>query len=235
MSPQVKTPEEGIPLENYFPNVPRGTIQRIEAFGKLFWDWNHHINLTGEKSYSDFFHQQILDCISGSEVSTLAEAWIDVGSGGGLPGLIWALLFPQKEFLLVESQQKKVSFLNRAVSELKIKNVRVLGGRFEELSSKDLALKNVATPNIVSRGTASPPELLQLAAQAKFPWQQWFVFSSEKTNSEFLTLCEKFGMKAKSAIYSRRVTLGPGKEGLFTILERLAHGTPDFLTIPYNR
>src|SRR4029079_3933080 len=114
MSPQEAPPEDQIPLEIAFTNVPRGTLEKISSYAKLFWDWNHHINLTGEKSFTTFLERQIADCIGAATLLSENETWLDIGTGGGLPALVWALLAPTNHFFLIESLQKKVSFLHRA-------------------------------------------------------------------------------------------------------------------------
>jgi 16S rRNA (guanine(527)-N(7))-methyltransferase RsmG len=211
-------PDDNIPLENLFPDVPRGTFQTLRQYAKLVWDWNHQINLTGAKSLSEFYSRHIIDCLASRGVLSLATYWMDIGSGSGLPGIVWAALEPSKYFLLVESLQKKVSFLHRAKSLLSLDQIKIESRRLEDIPLE--ALPSGESWAFVSRGTAAPPEMLRLAQTTPLPWKQWFIFSTKKTHSEFLTLTKKFGMKAEVFHYQIPSLSGPGQEGILTILER---------------
>ncbi len=196
-----------IPMETMLSTVPRETAVRIFQYAKLAVDWNLHINLTGAKNLQTFISKHILDCVFAFQALQNEKFWIDVGTGAGLPGIIWALLQPQGEFLLVESIQKKISFLRRAQSLLKIENLEIFPGRLENLSEEFLKKTSSEFPCCVSRGTNSPDELLTLAKNSSFSWKQWIVFCSEKTEREFLTLGKKFGMRVSTISYS-----GPKEE-----------------------
>jgi len=219
MSPQESTPEEQIPLEIAFTNVPRGTLEKIFSFAKLFWDWNHHINLTGEKSFASFLERQIADCLGAGTILPKNNIWLDIGTGGGLPGIVWALLAPERKFFLMESLQKKISFLHRATQQLAIPNVEISGMRFETLSNEPDKLKKLQGAALVTRGTAAPEDILRWAAESPLDWSCWTVFVSEKTEADFLTLNKKFGMKAEAFEYMRRPH-GPGEKGKLIVLQR---------------
>lgn len=219
MKPHDISPDDEIPLEKYFPDVPRGTLDSIQTYAKRVWEWNHHINLTGAKSFREFVLAQIIDCVASRGILSLAEHWIDVGTGAGLPGIVWSLLEPEKAFLLVESLNKRVGFLHRVLSLHPNPRVKVAAQRFEDLHLPEI-FEGETELAIVSRGTASPPDLLELAKKSKLPWKLWAVFSTKKTHSDFLTLSEKFGMKAESYFYQIPSPVGPGKEGILTILRR---------------
>src|SRR5690606_15427104 len=111
--------------------------------------------------------------------------WLDVGSGAGLPGLVWACLAPELPFILIEPLQKRAAFLQHAVAPLGLSQVAIWNRRFEEIDSsflnpwlEKLAQSGIKTTklnsepvqlHIVSRGTAAPADLLQLAAHSSVP------------------------------------------------------------------
>jgi 16S rRNA (guanine527-N7)-methyltransferase len=180
--------EDKFPLEALPPNVSRETKIRLRNFLKLVFQWQEKINLTGAKSPQDFFDQHIRDAIAAEMVVTKAPACLDIGSGVGIPGLIWAMLRPATQFYLIESLQKRAAFLLRAVSKLELLNVEVLNTRFEEISPAEIKLSGDDRPQIVSRGTTAPNKLWKLILASPIPFQEWLVFSSEKTHWEFAAL-----------------------------------------------
>jgi len=205
-------------LEKSLPDVPRETIFSLLRYADLAVDWNHRINLTGAKSLQQFLEEHILDCVAAGDSIPRSELWCDVGTGAGLPGIVWSLLFPGSRFVLVESLQKKIAFLRRCISALQIPNARALHGRFESLREKDFPMEAGETLSCVSRGTASPPALLQMISQSEVRWNRWLVFSSEKTHEEFLTLSKNFGMEISRIQYPKF----PSRSEKFNILTEIS-------------
>lgn len=218
--PGTKKPHgDSIPLKNLLPNVPRGTLERLKFYAELVVEWNRHLNLTGTKSLQEFLSTQIQDCVSATEYLPRENFWIDIGTGAGLPGIVWAILWEDSDFLLVEKNQKKVSFLHRVISSLKIHNVKIstpsLGNELEITDQENSIPEN---PSIVSRGTAPPLKILGWASKTKIPWKQWIVFSSEKTHSEFLTGAKKFAMSVESIRYPKSDLVA--SSGILSIIQR---------------
>ncbi len=119
------------------PQVPRETLEKLVLYSQWLMEWNQSINLSGAKTIEELFADQVLDCLAAGLSVPEHEVWIDVGTGAGLPGIVWALLFPQSQFYLVEAKEKKVSFLYRVVSGLKMENVKIINQRFESLKISD--------------------------------------------------------------------------------------------------
>lgn len=201
MSPEQNSPGDNIPLENMPHNVPRETKLQLQKFVDLVFRWQGRINLTGAKSPQEFFHHHVLDCWGALEGIPKFEACIDVGSGSGLPGLVWAILQPQAEFLLVEVLHKRAAFLRRVQSQLKLQNVRIFPDRFEKLRAEQAF---GARPTVVvSRGTSSPQSLLSLMKSSPVSFSSWYVFASERTAEEFLTLQKNSVMQISLHPYQR--------------------------------
>ncbi|HKY63887.1 MAG TPA: RsmG family class I SAM-dependent methyltransferase [bacterium] len=199
-------------LEKALPNVPRETWKALLRYGSLTMTWNPSINLTGAKDLSVFLQNQVLDCALAYQALPATSGYLDLGSGAGLPGLVWSILDPTRKMILVEVLKKRSAFLHRVVGELKLANVSVLHRPFQELQPNQLP----ADYSLVSRGTWPPQELLQLAATTSLPWETWWIFSNEKLHQEYLKLSPTYKIRAQSLHYPKY----QGEKGLLTRLDR---------------
>ncbi len=117
--------------------------QKFVQFLRLVQKVNPLINLVSKDTDEELVYRHLQDCLQilHFQISLLShQQWIDIGSGGGFPGIIAAILFPSNPFFLVESIRKKASFLMWASIEIKLPNVQVLHQRAENV---------VHLPNIV--------------------------------------------------------------------------------------
>lgn len=204
-------------LEKTFPSVPRGTWEGIMGYANLVQTWNEKMNLTGARSPQKFFNDHIGDCLLAWQAIGERKAWLDVGSGAGLPGIIWAAVCPNSHFILVEPLKKRSAFLERAKAELELNNVNILANRLEALHATDLAElgKNFS---IVSRGTFPPQALLTTAAALPLPWAEWVIFSNLKIHQEYLDLSGAFEVEVASVDYPRSLAHPLDLSGKLTIL-----------------
>ncbi|RMJ02913.1 Ribosomal RNA small subunit methyltransferase G [Marinobacter litoralis] len=131
-----------------------GQQQQLLAFLALLNKWNKAYNLTAVRDERVMVSRQLLDSLSIMPWVT-TEHLLDVGAGGGMPGIPLAIAFPDKRFTLLDSNGKKTRFLNQCVLELGLKNVDVIHGRaedcqpeqpFRQISSRAFtALENLVT------------------------------------------------------------------------------------------
>ncbi|MEX0603391.1 MAG: 16S rRNA (guanine(527)-N(7))-methyltransferase RsmG [Marinobacter sp.] len=105
--------------------------QRLVAFLALLAKWNQAYNLTAVRETSEMVSRQLLDSLSIQPFLTTGHL-LDVGAGGGLPGIPLAIANPDVQFTLLDSNSKKTRFLTQCVLELKLENVQVLHGRAED-------------------------------------------------------------------------------------------------------
>jgi 16S rRNA (guanine527-N7)-methyltransferase len=130
----------------------------LERYLLLIEKWNKIHNLTAIRNLQDMLYQHVLDSlavlphINGPQI-------VDVGSGAGLPGIPIALARPDWQVLLVESNQKKASFLQQVKIELALQNVAVIGQRIEDIHSD----KKVNT--IITRAFSELGEFVNLTRQ----------------------------------------------------------------------
>jgi len=105
--------------------------QKLLAFLALLNKWNKAYNLTAVRNEGEMVSRQLLDSLSILPWIT-TDQLLDVGAGGGLPGIPLAIVFPEKRFTLLDSNGKKTRFLNQCVLELGLDNVEVIHGRAED-------------------------------------------------------------------------------------------------------
>lgn len=102
-------------------NVSRETMERLEIFSNLLKRWNPKINLVSKNSLSELWDRHILDSVQVFRCVDVQGHWVDLGSGGGFPGMICAILAkessPETRFTFVESDQRKSAFLRNAARE----------------------------------------------------------------------------------------------------------------------
>ncbi len=143
-------------------DVSRETIADLEAFAALTTKWTPKINLIARGSVDDIWNRHIVDSVQLYRFAPDAfESWVDLGSGGGFPGIVMAILgkekHPKAHFTLIESDQRKSAFLRTAKRELDLP-VTVLSERIESappqnadvVSARALAALSALLP-LVSR------------------------------------------------------------------------------------
>ncbi len=108
-------------------------IEKMLAYLALLVKWNSVYNLTSIRDPQDMVKQHLLDSLSAVHAFTQAKNVLDVGSGGGLPGIILAIVFPSTSISMIDTVNKKTAFLTQVKAELKLKNVTVHTGRVELL------------------------------------------------------------------------------------------------------
>ncbi|AYC34978.1 16S rRNA (guanine(527)-N(7))-methyltransferase RsmG [Pseudomonas cavernae] len=106
--------------------------EQLLAYLALLIKWNKAYNLTAVRDPDEMVSRHLLDSLSVVPyVAEGGERWLDVGSGGGMPGVPLAILFPQKHFTLLDSNGKKTRFLTQVKLELKLANLEVVHSRVE--------------------------------------------------------------------------------------------------------
>lgn len=129
-------------------------LKQLEDYIRETLKWNKVYNLTGIKSEKDFILKNIIDSLSILGFLN-ADNILDVGTGAGLPGIPLAIFNPQKQFTLLDSSQKKITFLRNLVSLLGINNVNLVCSRVEEFQG--------SFDCITSRAFADIQKMLNLA------------------------------------------------------------------------
>lgn len=118
-------------------DVSRETSQRLADFAALVEKWTAKINLISRQSVKDIWDRHIWDSAQLFEHAPSSGTWVDLGSGGGFPAIVLAILSKgeggQHQFIMVESDQRKAVFLRTAVRELDL-NAKVISERIEKVA-----------------------------------------------------------------------------------------------------
>ena len=112
-------------------DLEQGKQEKLLAFLGLLNKWNRAYNLTAVRDEAQMVSRQLLDSLSILPWVTTDHV-LDVGAGGGLPGIPLAITLPDRRFTLLDSNGKKTRFLNQCVLELGLDNVQVIHGRAED-------------------------------------------------------------------------------------------------------
>ena len=122
--------------------------ERFEAMEALYLDWNSKINVISRKDTGGFYLHHVLHSLAIAKTADFAPGTriIDVGTGGGFPGIPLAVMFPQCGFTLVDSIGKKIKVASAVASALVLENVTAVNDRVENLSGKfDFAVSRAVT------------------------------------------------------------------------------------------
>jgi 16S rRNA (guanine527-N7)-methyltransferase len=141
-------------------NVSRETKAQLDDLANLLVKWNSTINLISKSTIAQIWLRHILDSMQIFNLGATANLWADLGSGGGFPGLVVAVLAKEKaphmQIVLVESDQRKATFLRQASQTLRL-NTRVLPERIE-------AIAPLMADVVSARALAPLPQLCSFAA-----------------------------------------------------------------------
>ena len=122
----------------YFPNLTEQQKQQFAQLGILYADWNEKINVISRKDVENLYINHILHSLGIAKVISFqpGAAVLDVGTGGGFPGIPLAILFPQTQFHLVDSIGKKITVVNEVAKSVGLANVTGDQIRAEQIKSK---------------------------------------------------------------------------------------------------
>ncbi len=138
-------------------DVPdKGTEIQLIRYIELIAQWNRVFNLTAIRDLDAMVVRHLLDSLT-IKPFIKGKVILDVGTGAGLPGIPLAIMMPEKQFVLLDSNQKKTRFLQQTVYQLRLKNVRVVHQRVEEYKVDQLF------DTVISRAFSTLREYLQLS------------------------------------------------------------------------
>jgi len=135
----------------YFPDLTEKQIAQFEALEDLYKDWNLKINVVSRKDIDELYLRHVLHSLAIAKVINFKDgsSLMDVGTGGGFPGIPLAILFPNCQFHLVDSINKKLNVVREVMAGLELENVKVTHTRVEEI--------NETYDFIISRAVAAMP------------------------------------------------------------------------------
>ena len=122
----------------HFPDLTDIQKKQFSALSDLYEFWNAQINVVSRKDMNDFLERHVLHSLGIAKIMKFEEGTkvLDVGTGGGFPGIPLAILFPKVDFFLVDSIGKKIKVVRAVAEELGLKNVRTAHERAENINEK---------------------------------------------------------------------------------------------------
>lgn len=141
-------------ISSYFPELTSKQIEQFSKLQALYVHWNEQINVISRKDTDNFYERHVLHSLGIAKVIQFKKGTkiMDVGTGGGFPGIPLAILFPDCEFLLVDSIGKKIKVVNEVANALGLKNVTGKHERAEKVEG--------TFDFIVSRAVTQMPEFI---------------------------------------------------------------------------
>tara|TARA_Y100001935_G_scaffold152400_1_gene125733 strand:+ start:332 stop:943 length:612 start_codon:yes stop_codon:yes gene_type:complete len=136
-------------IEKYYPKVNKVQLDKLRKLYDLYKKLNKKINLISRKDFENFYLHHIIHSLSLLNfINNKNIKIIDLGTGGGLPGLPLSIFLNKCEFYLIDSIKKKIDCVNSIIDELNINNIHTINSRVEDISIQSDIIVSRATSNI---------------------------------------------------------------------------------------
>lgn len=143
-------------INKYFPNITDEQKALFARLPELYADWNSKINVISRKDMDNFMERHVLHSLAIAKYTSFVDGTriVDVGCGGGFPGIPLAIMFPNVNFLMVDSIGKKIKVVQGVAEALGLKNVTAVHSRSEQIKEK--------FDFIISRAVTAFPDFVKM-------------------------------------------------------------------------
>ena len=179
-------------LKKYFPTLAASQTEQFAAMENLYRDWNSKINVISRQDIDQLYERHVIHSLAIAKFISFCSGTkiLDIGTGGGFPGIPLAIFFPEAEFLLADSIAKKIRVVEDVVQQLGLKNVKAQTLRVESLKGK--------FDFVVSRAVTRLPTMIGWTKHLISPVQQHEIpnglicLKGGDLNDEISTIKNKF-------------------------------------------
>jgi 16S rRNA (guanine527-N7)-methyltransferase len=137
-------------INKYFKQLSSSQYNQLGRLGELYHYWNKRINVISRKDADTLYERHILHSLSIAKITTFEKGIriVDIGTGGGFPGIPLAILFPEAHFILMDSIGKKIKVVDEIATSIHLNNVEAVHARAEEWKGDkfDLAITRAVAP-----------------------------------------------------------------------------------------
>lgn len=142
-------------IKKYFPDLTDRQVEQFSQLKELYHFWNEQINVISRKDMDQFYERHVLHSLALAKIIQFKDgtSFIDVGTGGGFPGIPLAILYPNCTFHLVDSIGKKIKVVQEVAQSLGLQNVKASHNRAENIKEK--------YDFVISRAVTAMPIFLQ--------------------------------------------------------------------------
>ena len=183
-------------LERYYMEIPQEKLEIYKSLYGIYKDLNDKVNLISRKDFENFYLHHIIHSLSITKFELIKDEnnIIDLGTGGGLPGIPLAIYYNRKNFLLVDSIRKKISAVDKIINKINAKNISTLNNRAENLDIK--------ADIIICRSVSSVDNLIQWTKGLLNDEGRLILLKGGNVNKELKNISSRFTIYNLDDIYS---------------------------------
>ena len=183
-------------LERYHMEISQEKLEIYRSLYGIYKDLNNKVNLISRKDFENFYLHHIIHSLSITKFELIKDEnnIIDLGTGGGLPGIPLAIYYNRKNFLLVDSIRKKISAVDKIINKINAKNISTLNNRAENLDIK--------ADIIICRSVSSVDNLIQWTKGLLNDKGRLILLKGGNVNKELKNISSRFTIYNLDDIYS---------------------------------
>lgn len=167
-------------------DVNKEQLDKLSIYASFLMEYNSHTNLTAIKTIEEIYLKHFYDSLTLTKVIDLntCDNLLDIGSGAGFPGMVLKIFYPNLKVTLLDSNNKKTTFLKELVKKINVDNIEVINTRVETLTKERLNYYDVVTARAVTNMTILTELAMPLVKKDKF------FIALKGSNKEEITLAE---------------------------------------------